>query len=321
MAESRQELVNWVNDLLLLDITKVEQCGTGAVYCQILDSIFLDVPMSKVRYDVNTEYQYLNNFKVLQNTFLKHKIDRSVPVERLVKCRFQDNLEFLQWVRKFWDGNYPGHEYDPLARRKAGPLPTSAVNRVVPGTNATSAGGGSRTSSAAGARTASNPTSIRAGSSTVSSRNVSGSSTASARRPASVQRNTTPGLAGQDAAVRSIRPLKEKISELEAEHEQLVNTVDILETERNFYYDKLFNIELLIQQAVDDLDKTKTETNGTTTETDEDGQPIDSTTETSEKSSVEDTYATLVREIQAILYKTTEGFEIPTQEYETEETF
>lgn len=40
MGESRQELLAWLNNLLQLNITKVEQCGTGAALCQIYDSIF-----------------------------------------------------------------------------------------------------------------------------------------------------------------------------------------------------------------------------------------------------------------------------------------
>lgn len=58
----------------------------SAVYCQIFDSIFrmcpfltadradtdapftVDVPMSRVKFNANTEYQYLQNFKVLQST-------------------------------------------------------------------------------------------------------------------------------------------------------------------------------------------------------------------------------------------------------------
>ncbi|THW74708.1 3-carboxy-cis,cis-mucoante lactonizing enzyme, partial [Aureobasidium pullulans] len=37
------------------------------------------------------------------NTFRKHHIDRPIPVEMLVKCKMQDNLEFLQWTKRFWD--------------------------------------------------------------------------------------------------------------------------------------------------------------------------------------------------------------------------
>ena len=32
--------------------------------------------------------------------------------------RRRDNLEFLQWMKRFWDTNYPGHPYDPVARRR-----------------------------------------------------------------------------------------------------------------------------------------------------------------------------------------------------------
>ena len=39
---------------------------TSAALCQVYDSIFLDVPMSRVKFNVNTEYGYIQNFKVLQ---------------------------------------------------------------------------------------------------------------------------------------------------------------------------------------------------------------------------------------------------------------
>jgi len=128
MGESRQELLAWLNNLLQLNVTKVEQCGTGAALCQIFDSIFYDVPMARVKFNANTEYAYLQNFKILQNIFTKHGIDRPVPVEALIKCKMQDNLEFLQWTKRYWDQYFPGHEYDPLARRKgAGGLPSTGA--------------------------------------------------------------------------------------------------------------------------------------------------------------------------------------------------
>lgn len=39
----------------------------SAALCQVFDSIFLDVPMSRVKFNVNTEYAYIQNFKVLQS--------------------------------------------------------------------------------------------------------------------------------------------------------------------------------------------------------------------------------------------------------------
>jgi len=40
-----------------------------------------------------------------------------IPVEKLVKGRFQDNFEFVQWFKKFFDANYDGREYDPVEAR------------------------------------------------------------------------------------------------------------------------------------------------------------------------------------------------------------
>lgn len=49
MGESRTELLGWLNDLLQVNYTKVEQCGTGAAYCQIMDSIFGTPSLSSVQ--------------------------------------------------------------------------------------------------------------------------------------------------------------------------------------------------------------------------------------------------------------------------------
>lgn len=38
--ESRSDLLTWINDLLQLSLTKIETVGTGAVLCQIMDSIY-----------------------------------------------------------------------------------------------------------------------------------------------------------------------------------------------------------------------------------------------------------------------------------------
>ena len=40
-----------------------------------------------------------------------------VPVDKLVKGRFQDNFEFIQWFKKFFDANYGGQDYDPNVAR------------------------------------------------------------------------------------------------------------------------------------------------------------------------------------------------------------
>ncbi|KAJ5668727.1 Microtubule integrity protein mal3 [Penicillium macrosclerotiorum] len=236
MGESRQELLAWLNNLLQLNITKIEQCGTGAALCQIFDSIFMDVPMSRVKFNVNTEYAYLQNFKVLQNVFARHAVDKPIPVQSLTKCRMQDNLEFLQWTKKYWDQHYPGGEYDALARRKASGAPTTAP------------GAGSRAPSA-GSRGGATPT-------------------------AGVSRGPRVAAPAGGAASAALQ------QEIATQKEAIAG----LEKERDFYFAKLRDIELLLQNAIDenpDLEK------------DEDS---------------------LVKHIQGILYSTEDGFEIPEAE-------
>ena len=47
-------------------------------------------------------------------------------MEKLIKGRFQDNFEFCQWFKKFFDANYAGNEYDALGMRgNVQPIPTT----------------------------------------------------------------------------------------------------------------------------------------------------------------------------------------------------
>ncbi|KAJ2347050.1 microtubule integrity protein mal3, partial [Coemansia sp. RSA 2673] len=105
---SRNDLISWVNDLLRTNYTKVEQLGSGAAYCQIIDSVYGDVRLERVKFNANQEYEFAENFKILQNAMTKHKVDKPIDPPRLMKCRFQDNFEFLQWLKRFWDSYSPG---------------------------------------------------------------------------------------------------------------------------------------------------------------------------------------------------------------------
>lgn len=54
---SRGELLNWINSTLRINYTKIEQMGTGAAYCQLLDLIYPGkVPMIKVNWKARHEY-------------------------------------------------------------------------------------------------------------------------------------------------------------------------------------------------------------------------------------------------------------------------
>jgi RP/EB family microtubule-associated protein len=155
----------------------------------------------------------------------------------------QDNLEFLQWTKKFWDQYYPGGEYDAVGRRKGAPLPSSS-------------GPAPRAPSGA------------------------------ARRPGVTTPTTAGARGGAKPAVGAAS------AALQQENNTLKETVVGLERERDFYFSKLRDIELLIQQAVEEDPELEKQEDG------------------------------LIKQIQTILYSTEEGFEIPdAEQVDDQETF
>ena len=73
--------------------------------------------MKRVKFRTKLEHEYIGNFKILQGGFKKMAVDKIVLVDKLVKGRFQDNFEFLQWFKRFFDANYQGQDYDAVAAR------------------------------------------------------------------------------------------------------------------------------------------------------------------------------------------------------------
>ena len=71
----RTELLDWANNLLDLQLTKIEQCATGSVYCQIIDAIYPGtVAIGKVNFGAKHEFEFVNNYKALQQAFQKNGI-------------------------------------------------------------------------------------------------------------------------------------------------------------------------------------------------------------------------------------------------------
>merc|ERR1719265_2217127 len=117
---SRTELLQWLNETFHFQYTTIQQCGSGAAYCQIIDSISPGtVAMEKVDWSANHEYDCMKNYKILQQAFDRNRIDKMFDSQKLAKKGLQENLEFLQWIKRFWEtqtGNLP-LTYDPDERR------------------------------------------------------------------------------------------------------------------------------------------------------------------------------------------------------------
>merc|ERR1719392_501937 len=123
------------------------------------------VHLKKVKFNTKLEHEYINNFKVLQNAFKSVNADKIIPVDKLVKGRFQDNFEFVQWFKKFFDANYGGQEYDALAMRGGEQVGSTKPGGMVsrPGAGARPAVSSMPKRSTGGSTGASRPAAPRAG--------------------------------------------------------------------------------------------------------------------------------------------------------------
>lgn len=213
---SRNEILAWVNRTLLSEFKKIEELCTGAAYCQMMDILFPGcVPLKRIKYCTNLEHDFINNLKIFQNALVTMKVDKAVPIDRLVKGRFQDNFEFVQWFKKFFDVNYDGKDYDPQDARNHAPMGYGTPNTLKPSQRTNIAGG--------------------AGPKTGITRNV--------------EKKSTPTTAlGKLKISENNNALKEQLNVLTQEKDDLVVRMQTVEMERDYYYQKLTQIEALLTE-------------------------------------------------------------------------
>ncbi|KRZ59742.1 Microtubule-associated protein RP/EB family member 1 [Trichinella nativa] len=228
---SRHEMLNWVNDCLQSAFTKVEQLCTGTAYCNFMDMLFPgSVALRKVKWSTKLEHEYIQNFKVLQEGFLKMGVNKVVPVDKLIKGKFQDNFEFLQWFKKFFDANYDGRPYNALSARGEESMPPADGTTKAKGTK--------------------DPVTRRAPVTAAASERVAKPVTkrTAFARPNSTARSTAGGHGPSNGQAnltdQRIQDLTEQLKELEMEHANLAK-------ERDFYYGKLRDIEILAQNCAE----------------------------------------------------------------------
>merc|ERR1712110_439112 len=173
------------------------------------------IPIKRIKFKTTMEHEYIQNYKILQSSFTKLSVEKNIPVEKLVKARFQDNFEFVQWFKKFFDANYAGNDdYDPVARRlEAGAKPT-------PRTGGPRVGGVTR------------PTPSR--------------TPGTGAKPSTTRSHLAPSRSPQQKNAASNKQLEEALAKVKLCEAQLVETNETmknLEQERDFYYNKLRQVE------------------------------------------------------------------------------
>ncbi|XP_021820692.1 microtubule-associated protein RP/EB family member 1B isoform X2 [Prunus avium] len=185
----RNEILTWINNRLQLNLSRIEEAASGAVQCQMMDMTYPGVvPMHK-----------------------------HLEVNRLVKGRPLDNLEFLQWLKRYCDsvnGGIMNENYNPVERRCKG-----GKDRYPKGSQ--------KSSKSLQANNLHNPGS----GDTVGLNKTSG--------PKQGKPYATAGGANSSGEVQA---LSKEITDLKL-------SVDLLEKERDFYFAKLRDIEILCQTS------------------------------------------------------------------------
>ncbi|TQD92016.1 hypothetical protein C1H46_022420 [Malus baccata] len=236
----RNEILTWINNGLQLNLSRIEEAASGAVQCQMMDMTYPGVvPMHKVNFDAKTEYDMIQNYKVLQEVFNKLKIakmktydigagmncgnslcigtvHKHLEVNRLVKGRPLDNLEFLQWLKRYCDsvnGGIMNENYNPVERRSKGgkdrhPKGAQKISKSLQSSNLHNPGSGD----------------------TVGLNKTSG------------PKQGRPYAAAGGANSSEVQALSKEITDLKL-------SVDLLEKERDFYFAKLRDIEILCQTS------------------------------------------------------------------------
>jgi microtubule-associated protein, RP/EB family len=103
---SRHDLLNWLNHLLDTSYSKVEELSTGVAFCLVFHNVYPDaLHKSKILFSAKHDYESLKNFKLLQSGFVKKKIGKTFDAEKLIRGKYIDNFQFLQWVKWFHDSH------------------------------------------------------------------------------------------------------------------------------------------------------------------------------------------------------------------------
>lgn len=82
---NRFEIIEWINSILDIEMTKIEQLGSGNIYCHILDAAYPSkVPLHKVKWNAYLEIDFIYNFKILQDSFERLGIDKNIEVKSIL---------------------------------------------------------------------------------------------------------------------------------------------------------------------------------------------------------------------------------------------
>jgi RP/EB family microtubule-associated protein len=224
---------------------------------------------------LRSDFEFVGNYKLLQAAFTKHRVQRHVDVDKLIRAKYQDNLEFCQWLKAFYDlSGAARDDYDPLEARgrgkggkkynemleKAGGAHGSRPTPKGPRTPITAAPLPRKPKSAAPPARPAAPA-ARPVPRVANARPTTAAPKTNPTRPGPTTARTGPGAKPRapltesrsnkaDAAIADATLMK-KNAEMSTKIVDLETSVQDIEKERDFYFTKLRNVELMLQVQQD----------------------------------------------------------------------
>ncbi|OMJ73365.1 hypothetical protein SteCoe_27954 [Stentor coeruleus] len=96
----KNNLLRWLSERFGIYVSSLDELSTGVIYCEIVNQMHpRSVQMSRVNSRAKLEYEFIANFKLLQQALEKNGIIKEIPVARLVKGF--DHIEMLQWFKGY----------------------------------------------------------------------------------------------------------------------------------------------------------------------------------------------------------------------------
>uniref|UniRef100_A0A0K0F2T5 Calponin homology domain-containing protein n=1 Tax=Strongyloides venezuelensis TaxID=75913 RepID=A0A0K0F2T5_STRVS len=249
---SRHELIAWVNSSLQTNLTKIEEMCTGAAYAQLTDMCFRGkIPLKRIKWNSKHDIDWISNWKIIQTAWKNIGIDKPIPVDSLLKGKFQDNFEFLQWFKKFFDANYDGAPYNAEEVRGYEPIPAVNSTRTTPMSNKFSTT--SKTASS-GSKSGGNVT-VAADSKLLKDGGDSQNENilCNSKVDGSAKENNSKAMKDCiDEYKKKIATLESENVELSDELQKMSASLLTMEHERDYYYNRLKMIEIMVADLSED---------------------------------------------------------------------
>uniref|UniRef100_A0A8C9VIY8 DNA (cytosine-5-)-methyltransferase n=1 Tax=Scleropages formosus TaxID=113540 RepID=A0A8C9VIY8_SCLFO len=113
------DLLTWLNVSLQTEFSAVEEIRSGACFCQLMDWLFPGcLNLRSVNFQAQDESEFVKNYSILEASFRKKGVTKTVPVPKLVRGKRRVIFNFLRWFKKFFDANFSGQSYEAMDARE-----------------------------------------------------------------------------------------------------------------------------------------------------------------------------------------------------------